>query len=144
MDRFTEARDEATLGTERALQAVCGQIHTQGEGIPVVVFNMLGWERTDVVECSVAFSDPDVLEVEVRTSDGTPVPHDLLQTERFGGGALKRTGVLVARGTRPSGKLSDQPSDHPARAADCRSSPTSARTRIGWLENEFVTARFDL
>ncbi len=42
---------KATLG------AMVARIHTKGRGVPVVVFNPLAWERTEVAECELECDD---------------------------------------------------------------------------------------
>ena len=42
----------------------------EGEGIPVAVFNMLGWPRTDVAIANVGFSDGKVMDLKVIGPDG--------------------------------------------------------------------------
>src|SRR5207237_5508552 len=74
------------------------EIDTQGEGVPVVLFNPLSWERDDVAECRVGFSEKDVFEVEVRDSAGHRMASDLLACERYETGGIKRATVLfIAR-----------------------------------------------
>lgn len=36
--------------TDQAITEIAAHIHTEGPGVPLVVFNTLSWERTDVVE----------------------------------------------------------------------------------------------
>ena len=43
--------------------ALVSRVDTRGEGLAVVVFNPLGWPRTDVAELSVGFAEPGVKEL---------------------------------------------------------------------------------
>ena len=45
------------------LHAASDAIDTQGEGIPVVVWNMLGWPRTDIVVAQVGLSDSGITDL---------------------------------------------------------------------------------
>jgi alpha-mannosidase len=98
IDRFQAAQALAEPCLRSGLDALTEAVDTQGEGVPIVVFNPLGWERTDVVECRVGFSAKDVFEVEVRASSGRRMHCDLLTAERYETGGLKRATLLfIAR-----------------------------------------------
>jgi len=53
-----EAIESAKKSTERALKAITKNIHIENKGIPLVVFNPLGWERDDVVEVDLPLNLP--------------------------------------------------------------------------------------
>ncbi len=72
-----ESMEFVKLATEPILEAatktLAARIDTRGPGIPVVVFNPLSWQRTDVAEAQVQF--PARTEyVEVRDPEGHAVP----------------------------------------------------------------------
>jgi alpha-mannosidase len=80
------------------LQNLVSQIDTRGEGIALVVFNPLGWSRTDAAIVNVGFSDGDVFDLKLVGPDGQALPFQLLDTERYSHGALLRTKVaFIAR-----------------------------------------------
>jgi len=56
-----------------SLGTLAARINTQGAGIPVVIFNPLSWDRTDIAEVQAQFPSP-VGEVEVRDPSGAVVP----------------------------------------------------------------------
>lgn len=56
-----------------SLRELAARANTQGSGLPVVVFNSLSWERTDVAEVEVQFPDP-VAKVEVCDAAGHVMP----------------------------------------------------------------------
>ena len=100
------------------LRALASQVDTQGEGIPLLVFNPLGWPRTDLVVARVGFSEagapgagpvprigptgqtgrmgqtglaegPTPQEgLALLDPEGRPVPVQLLEARRDGAGAL--------------------------------------------------------
>ncbi|MHB9133822.1 MAG: alpha-mannosidase [Armatimonadota bacterium] len=70
------------------LQALINRIDTRGEGIPVVVFNTLGWSRTDLVQTSVGFTDPGVIDMTLVGPDGQPVPVQIVEAVRGEDGCL--------------------------------------------------------
>lgn len=58
---------------DRALTVIAGHVNTQGEGVPVLVFNSLSWTRTGVVEVPFSqFGNPE--NVDVEDGDGNAVP----------------------------------------------------------------------
>ncbi len=73
-----------------ALQAIADQVDTQGEGVPIVVFNPLSWARTDVVEVELAFGDAKVKGMLLRDLQGRDVPFQLTETGRNPDGTLNK------------------------------------------------------
>lgn len=70
------------------LKAVSAAIDTQGQGIPLVVFNTLSWVRTDVAVASFGFTDPGVKEIELIGPDGRETPCQILDAQRQADGSL--------------------------------------------------------
>ncbi|MGH9469283.1 MAG: alpha-mannosidase [Terriglobia bacterium] len=56
-----------------SLREIAARANTQGTGLPVIVFNSLSWERTDVAEAEVQFPGP-VSGIEVRDPAGRAAP----------------------------------------------------------------------
>ncbi len=98
IDRYKAAAARAEQSLEQSFDQLLGQIDTSGEGIPLVVFNPLGWARDDAVEFRIGFAEQDVFEVEIRDSAGKVMASDLIACERYETGGVKRATVLfVAR-----------------------------------------------
>jgi len=53
------------------------------------VWNPLGWERTDVAEVQVGFSEPDVMGLDLVDHQGQAVPVQLVEASRYPGGGLR-------------------------------------------------------
>ncbi len=88
------AHDELQARLGKAADA----IDTQGEGIAVAVWNMLGWPRTDIALAEVGFSDGQTIDLGLVGPDGQVVPVQVLNSVRAGNGALLRAEVaFVAR-----------------------------------------------
>ncbi len=80
------------------LRKASAAIDTQGEGIAVAVWNMLGWPRTDIAVAEVGFSDGGIMDVSLAGPDGQAAPVQVLDSVRSGNGALLRAEVaFVAR-----------------------------------------------
>ena len=73
---------------EARLQGLSARIDTRGDGIPLVVFNALGWPRTDAVFAGVGFSQDGVHDVKVVGPDGQGVPVQIRSAQRAADGAL--------------------------------------------------------
>jgi alpha-mannosidase len=75
---FVKLTNEPIL--EAAMKTLAARVDTRGPGIPVVAFNPLSWERTDVTEAEVQFPGK-VENVEVRDPDGHAVPSAVVSRE---------------------------------------------------------------
>jgi alpha-mannosidase len=148
--KFSQTTAETCLGN--SLKAIADQVDTTGDGAPILVFNPLSWDRSDVVECDVGFSDADTFELAVLDSMGNQVPSDLTMSERFMNGSIKRARVLfIARQVPAFGyevyriTSTDQPAPHTDLVT---SHPFGGQLRFeldhGWLENAFYKLEFDL
>jgi alpha-mannosidase len=74
---YEAARTRAQRALDFSLEAIANQVDTLGEGIPLVVFNTLSWERTEPVEATVAFMHP-VEAIKVIDGSGAEVPCQIL------------------------------------------------------------------
>jgi len=118
-----------------SMRTLAARIDTKGPGIPVVVFNSLSWERSDVVETEVQFPGPTA-KIEVQDPEGHGAPSavtwrdDSIQTVKV---------RFLARGLPPVGyKVFHVVStDHPREASSTlKASGTT-------LENEFLRVEVD-
>ncbi len=80
------------------LETLASQIDTSGEGAAVLVFNPLGWSRSDAVEVTVGFDDPGVAGLTVLDPEGREVPSQRIESTRYGDGGLKTARIaFIAR-----------------------------------------------
>lgn len=159
--------DDTVLGYEFAkrlgdelhrssFDTLVSKIDTRGEGIPVVVFNPLGWARTDAVEVNVGISEPGAIALALTDADGASVPLQIAPgAEQFGDGGLRRAKVtFVARDVPAFGyslyrllpKSSASPSDGRAgrEYVATRMGDSVAQHDTGSIENEFYRATFNM
>jgi alpha-mannosidase len=88
----------ATDELQARLHKASAKFDTRGQGVAVVVWNMLGWPRTDIAVAEVGFSDDNVMDLSLVDSDGQTAPLQVLHCERSGKGALLRAEVaFIAR-----------------------------------------------
>ena len=80
------------------VENLSAKIDTQGEGVPIVVLNTLGWPRADIVVTNVGFGRDDVKDLGLVGPDGQAVPVQVLDSVRYGTGGLLRADIaFVAR-----------------------------------------------
>lgn len=120
-------------------KALASKVDTRGSGAPVVVFNPLGWARSDVVEINLGFDEGGVLGVTLADDEGKPGPVQILESERYADGGLKTARVaFLAREVPALGYRTYHLS--PGREAAPASSSSSGDTL---LENEFYRIAVD-
>lgn len=103
MDRCKIAGNMVGLATDRALDALTDQIDTQGEGIPLVVLNMLGHARTDVARCTIGFGHENWEWLALYDESGTEIPLQLGDVHRHPDGSLKRADLIFIADVPPFG-----------------------------------------
>jgi alpha-mannosidase len=134
----------------RDLTDVVKKIDTQGAGVPVVVFNLLGWARTDFAHAEVAFTEPNVQDLALLDSAGKPVRMQILRAERNGDGGLRLATVgFIARDVPAMGYAVYRVLNRPAgfKLPPAPSYGGAANTQywdVGAIENEFFRASFHL
>ncbi len=78
--------------------AIAARIDTRGPGTPVVVFNPLGWKRSDIAEVEIGFGEGGVNGVELTDPEGGDVPSQILDASRYADGGLKTARIaFIAR-----------------------------------------------
>lgn len=80
------------------LHALAGRIRHRQAGIPIVIFNSLAWDRTDVATAELEFAAGSVRAIALRDNADRPVPFQVTQRELHADGTLKRAVVVfIAR-----------------------------------------------
>jgi len=122
--------------TDTAWNTVTAQIDTRGEGIPLIVFNPLGWPRSDAAEVEVGITETGIKDLSLADSKGNAVPIQFLSTERYGDGGLKQVRItFLARNVPALGWAT-----YHAIPLQTESKPgarTGQETKTPVLENEF-------
>jgi len=143
---YRQARTRTERALDFSLETISAQIDTRGEGVPVVVYNPLAWERTDAVLAEVVVPpDPKARrpwrgEVPVRLTDssGEDVPVQVLEESAEGDGRSFLV-VFLAKGVPSLGyKLYHL---IPAEAEEA--SGSAVKVGPNELENEFLKVRLD-
>lgn len=119
---------------------VAAHIDTRGDGVPVVVFNMQGWTRTDAAEVDVGFAGEDVRDVEVVGPAGEAVTAQVSPSEQYVDGTIRRAKVaFVARDVPALGYATY----HIVARKTARTSKPAAGD-VNSIENEYYKLAFDL
>jgi alpha-mannosidase len=142
------------LGDEQVdaeLNAIAGRIDTHMSGVPVMVFNPLGWARTDVAEVQVGSIGPGVYGFQMRDSSGAEVPVQFLETQHYDDGSIKDAKLaFLARDVPAFGYAlyqvipSDSESAGGKKASAGPPSASSWHEDAGSIENEYYRVTFDL
>ena len=122
------------------------KIDTTGDGTPVVVFNSLGWTRSDLAEVNVSFTEADVTDIGLVDASGQPVPVQVEEAEHSADGVLKQAKIaFVARDVPALGYSVYHviPKRGGPPAAMAGRSPMLSEDSAS-IENEFYKASFDL
>jgi alpha-mannosidase len=89
------------LGNElvgERLDYLVTQVNTSGEGIPLVIFNSLGWKRDDVVETMVGFRKGGIADIQVLDQANRIIPVEITEAVRYRDGGLKNAKIIfIAR-----------------------------------------------
>jgi len=79
---------------EKRWESIIAKIDTLSAGIPLVVFNTLGWPRTDMAEITVGFTDRGITGLTLTDDTGKKVPVQVLEATRYGDGGLKQVRII--------------------------------------------------
>ncbi|MGP0070264.1 MAG: alpha-mannosidase [Isosphaeraceae bacterium] len=79
-------------------EVLSSRIDTRGPGSAIVVFNPLGWPRSDIAEVELGFDEGGVMGVDVTGNGGQHEPVQILDSTQYGDGGLKTARVaFIAR-----------------------------------------------
>ncbi len=82
--RLNKARDALDIASsliEEAIYSIASHIGYKKEGIPVVVFNPLSWEREDIVKAEVIFRRKDIGAISIKDLNGEEVLSQIIKKE---------------------------------------------------------------
>ncbi len=134
-------------------EQIASKIDTRGEGFPIVVFNTLGWPRSDVGETDVELAEGGFVDLALVDSEGKPVPVELSEESRYGDGGIKHAQLtFVAREVPALGyavyhvvpKTASQTPKAAMSAPRLWGTASAAQQDQGSIENEFYRASFNI
>ncbi|MCC6695085.1 MAG: alpha-mannosidase [Candidatus Hydrogenedentes bacterium] len=124
---YAEAMGLARDVRDSAIKHILKTIDTRGEGTPVVVFNTLGWVRSDVAEVAL---DGLGAHVTVLDPGGNPVPHQRIGKDRL---------LFEAHNVPPLGHAVYRVVVNHRRAE----APGMLKATSTGMENDYILIRFD-
>ena len=120
---------------------IASRIDTRGKGIPVVVFNSLGWQRDDVAEMTAGFTEAGVTGISLTDDSGKEVPLQIQEQLRYPDGGIKQVSIaFVARNVPAMGYTTYRLLPEATRTPQAAPSLPAPDT----LENDFYRATFDV
>ncbi len=158
--QFSETLGDAMV--KNGLDVLASNIDTRGpqapgaEAVPIMVFNSLGWDRTDIAMAEVGFSSPGITSIRLVDPSGSSIPAQMVKVIGFRDGGIEDVRiafiarsvpalgysiyeVIPERRPPPGGEISAE------RAGPPPQQPESTRhADAGSIENEFYRATFDL
>jgi alpha-mannosidase len=102
-DRYKQVATETGRISERALGTLTSHINTQGDGIPLVVVNLLASPRVDVAHCTIGLGQEKWETLALYDATGQQVPLQLEDVQRHIDGSIKRAGLLFIAEVPPLG-----------------------------------------
>jgi alpha-mannosidase len=146
MRRYAHARMLVEDLIHGSLDSIVGRVDTSGKGVPIMVFNTVGWPRTDAAEADVPFSDPGVQQIALFDAEGNGVPVQFLNVLRNEDGGIRQARIaFVARNIPAMGYAIYHaapnvagPPEPPPQSHD------TTRDDYATIENEFYRATFNL
>jgi alpha-mannosidase len=126
---------------DECLDYLSSQVDTSGEGIPLVVFNPLGWNRDDVVETVIGFKKGGIVDLQVTDPSNQVIPVEILEAERFHDGGIKNAKIIfIARNVPGLGHAVYRVIP----LASSSDKNTGRENSDGLMENEFYRVKVDL
>jgi alpha-mannosidase len=142
-----------------SLDAIAAKIDTRrsdSTAIPIVVFNSLGWSRSDVVETQIGFSQSGVAAVDLTGPGGQPEPLQIVEEQRYATGGLRQATIaFIAREVPPigwslyevvprlQGSCQERARDESGQMDSAGAASTMHKDSAS-IENQFYRATFDL
>jgi len=134
-NNLREVTFEGTKILNTALDDLTARVNTQGEGMPVVVYNPLSWDRTGSVEIEAQLPQP-AKQIEVRDSQGQPLVSQLISID----GPTNRAKIRVEVKNVPSLGYEVL---HVVPVANTRAVASTLKVDGTTIENEFLIVKID-
>jgi alpha-mannosidase len=135
----------ARLGSEMVetrLGKVEARVETTGEGIPLVVYNTMGWTRTDAAQAEVGFAKGGIKSFDLVDASGKSLPTQMITKKLYEDGFLRQVKFAFIAHDVPA--LGYSVYHVIPRQTEGPSQTGAVLSRGSELENEFYRATFDL
>ena len=133
----------------RALTAIAREIDTRGPGVPLLVFNTLGWERSDYVEAEIGFDQAMTGTLGLLDAQGRSLPVQILESiPGHSGGIIQARIGFVAQAVPGLGyevyRVVEQAADSRPEVRGGEALQSTAMQDTGILENSHARVKVDL
>lgn len=137
---WREATELASAVLDGAIRSIGRSIDLAGAGRPIVVFNALSWQRTDLARMEVEIPDAGVTGLGIQDDRGEPVPFLVEGIDRFPDGSIARLRLaFIARDVPAVGYRSF----HAVPADSLPADATWSRVDGNAIENESYAVEVD-
>lgn len=90
LSKFVFAKNEALQLTENAANSIASKVDVESDnGLPLIVFNSLSWERTDPVEFKIQFDESGTKSIEVSDNNEQVIQSQLSEVNYYEDGSIK-------------------------------------------------------
>jgi len=89
LQRYQDVMEIGQKDLFRSLKSICKRINTSRSGKPVIVFNPLGWQRSDVVEIEINVQKSDEV-FEIIDDSGQNIPYQIISENNIHDGKTIR------------------------------------------------------
>ncbi|MCK4855875.1 MAG: alpha-mannosidase, partial [Bacteroidales bacterium] len=101
--KYEFARSEASQILENSTRSIASHVKTSPKkGIPVVVFNSLNWERTDIVNFQLGLNEGDAMSITMIDARGNDIPVQYQVEKEYRDGSIQLANVYFVAGKVPS------------------------------------------
>jgi alpha-mannosidase len=108
--KYELARSEASQILEHSTRSIASHIKASPKkGVPVVVFNSLNWDRTDIVNFQLGFNEGDAMSITMTDSRGNDIPIQYQVEKEYRDGSIQLANVCFVAGKVPSIGFDDPP-----------------------------------
>ncbi len=136
---YTNRRSSELI--DASWNTLASKIDTRGAGAPVVVFNSLGWPRSDLVEVDLGFDEKGAVGVKLTDDAGKPTTVQILDSLRYEDGSLKTARVAFVAKEVPSLGYRTYHAEPTREASAAGTGPGASGENL--LENEFYRITVD-
>jgi alpha-mannosidase len=145
LQRYDQVRKTTDKMIRENLAFINSRINTAGQGVPITVFNTLGWERNDIAEVDVPFSDAGVQQFSLFDSNNRAIAFQILKVIRNDYGGIRQAHIaFVAQNIPALGYAVFHAVPNATGPNGSVAVHNTTREDSGTLENEFYRASFNM
>jgi alpha-mannosidase len=103
LQKYIEAKSTGERILDQTLMDISSKIKiSRDKGIPVIVFNSLNWDRTDVATVTLSFNPGEVNYLVLKDAEGNSIPIQITDKDKYSDGSLKKATICFISENVPS------------------------------------------